>query len=274
MRAMKRYSSRTFAGVVAGLVWLGLAAGCGQAGAPPIPATATPAPRATPTQTPTLTPTPTFVPTYPPLPTWTPTVRPEVRLEVIGYTTFRAGGSLLYAAGAAVNRGNAPAGEVHVAVSLLSASGKVAAKGSLNESNMWYVPPGGKYPFLVVLPTAPQQWKDVKVEFDAQLYSPEQLHKPYWNLKVDKVAGQAPQGAYPNFRYSGRVTNTGPQRARMVQVIAITYDAGGKVLDVSSAYVEFEYLNPGQDAPFQLMFKNIKSAPARYEILAEGYLTE
>src|SRR5439155_22833872 len=98
--------------IVAGPAWLGLRAGCGQAGAPPVPATATPAPRATATQVPTLTPTATFVRTYPPLPTWTPTVRPEVRLEVIGYTTFRAGGSLLYAAGAAVNRGNLPAGQV------------------------------------------------------------------------------------------------------------------------------------------------------------------
>ena len=218
--------------------------------------------------------TPTLVPTLVPLPTWTPTVNPEVRLELLSYSVIHQGPRLIYVAGAAINRGTAPSGEVRVAVSILDAQGKVAATGNLNETNISYVVPGGKFPFLIVVATAPPQFKDVKIQFETKLYTPDQLHKPYWNLNVDKVAGQMPQGAYPNFGYSGQVTNSGPTRARMVQVSAIAFDAAGKVLDVGAGYVPFEYLNPGQDAPFQLYFKSLKTAPARYEMLAEGYLTE
>ena len=63
-------------------------------------------------------------------------------------------------------------------------------------------------------------------------------------------------------------------RARLVQVIAIAFDSRDKVLDVAENYIAFEYLNPGQDAPFSVYFNILKTAPARYEILAEGHLTE
>jgi len=225
-----------------------------------------------PTEAPTST--PTLVPTLPPLPTWTPTVKPEVRLEVLSYSVIRQGPRLIYVVGAAVNRGTAPSGEVRTAVSILDAQGRVAATGNLNETNVSYVVPGGKFPFRIVVATAPAQFSDVRIQFEAKLYTPDQLHKPYWQLRVDKVAGQTPQGAYPNYGYSGQVTNTGPQRARMVQVSAIAFDGAGKVVDVGSGYVPFEYLNAGQDAPFQLYFLGLKTAPARYEMLAEGYLTE
>ena len=257
------------------LLWLSLAAACAPAAQAPAPtATPPPPPPRTPTATaaPTGTPTPVFI--YTPLPTWTPTVNPEVRLEVLSYSIYRASNSWVYVAGAAVNRGTAPSGEVRIAVSLLDAKGNVATVGASNEAHVEYVPPGGRYPFLVILPTAPPQWKDVNIQFEAKLYQPEQLYKPYWNLQVDKVVGQPPQGAYIGFGYSGSVRNTGLKRARMVQVSAIAYDAADKVIDVGSGYVPFEYLNAGQDAAFEFRFKNVRSAPARYEMLAEGHLTE
>lgn len=256
------------------LSWFALLSGCAQPNLAPPPPTATPQPTRTigPIETPTLT--PTLVPTFPPLPTRTPTVKPEVKLEVLSYTAFRAGSQLVYVAGAAINRGTAPAGEVRTAVSLLDTQGKVASTGTLNETSIWYVPPGGTYPFLITVPTAPQTWKDVRIQFEAKLWSADQLHKPYWDLKIDSVSGVPPQGAYPNYGYTGRVTNSGPKRARMVQVVAIAFDAAGKVIDVGSGYVPFEYLNAGQDAPFQFMLHNTKSAPAKYQMLAEGYLTE
>jgi hypothetical protein len=198
-----------------------------------------------------------------------------VRLEVLSYNTFPYSPSGIFVVGAAINRGGLAAGEVRVAVSLLDARGNIAAAGSLNQTHIWYVPPGGKFPFKVPMPTAPKEWKDVKIQFETKPYSSNQLHKPYWNLQVDKVASQPPKGgAYPNFGYSGSVKNIGSQRARMVQVIAIGFDARDQVIDIAEAYIAFEYLYPNQDAPFQIYFSNLRTAPARYEILAEGYLTE
>lgn len=224
----------------------------------------------TPTVTATPAPTFTLVVTGKPLPTQPPAI---VDLQVSSYTTYRSGTSLLYVAGVAVNRGTIEAGEARVAVSLLDTQGNVLAATSMNLTPMWYVPPDGKYPFLVAIAAAPKEWKEVKIQFETKPYKPSQLNKPYWDLKIDKVVGKPPPGgAYPNYGYAGRVTNTGNQRARMVQVVAIAYDASGKVLDVEGRYIEFEFLNPGQDAPFELFFKNLKTAPARYELLAEGHL--
>jgi hypothetical protein len=255
-------------------LWLLVASSCAQLVNTPAVSTATPAPGITfpPTYTPTLT--PTRFPTLPPGPTPLPRVIPEVRLEVFSYNTFHYSPQAIYVAGAAINRGNADIGEVRIAVSLLDARGNVLVTQSLNQAHIWHVAPGGKYPFLVPLPNAPKEWKDVKIQFETKFYSPDQLHKPYWQFKIGQVAGQSPKGAYPHYGYSGSIENIGNQRARMVQVIGMAFDAGGKVIDVGENYIAFEYLNPGQDAPFQFYFNDLKTAPARYEILAEGYLTE
>lgn len=262
------------------VLWLASPSACAPAPKPPTLPTATAMPRESPTATmtatatsrATATPFPTFVNAA--VPTWPPAVHPEVRLEVSSYTPYRFGTGWVYVAGAAVNRGTVAAGEVRIALSLLDAQGKVAATSSTNEAHNWYVPVGGRYPFLVVVATAPKEWKEVKIQFETQPYRPDQLHKPYWSLKVDKVVGQPPKGAYPSYGYTGAVTNTGDRRARMVQITAIAYDPRDQVLDVGSSYIAFEYLNPGQDAPFRVSFKNLKTAPARYEMLAEGHLTE
>ena len=71
-------------------------------------------------------------------------------------------------------------------------------------------------------------------------------------------------------------TSTGPVSIadNELQVVAVAFDAAGKVIDIGSGYVPFEYLNAGQDAPFQFMLRNTKTAPAKYQMLAEGHLTE
>lgn len=217
-------------------------------------------------------PTQTLVLTLAPFATYTPTVVPEVRLIVLTYTTYRIAPGWVYVAGEAVNRGSAPAGYLRIAVSLLDAQGRVAATSSVNEVHIEYVPPGGKYPFLVIVSSAPTEWNQVRIQFETSLYSADQLYKPYWALSVGQVLGQPPQGARPNFGYTGTVENIGSARARMVQVTAIGYDSGGQVLDVGSVYVPFEFLNPGQNVPFQIMFKNLKTPPVHYEMLAEGHL--
>ena len=137
------------------LLGLVLVSACAPAAQAPAPTATPPPPPRTPTATaaPTGTPTPVFI--YTPLPTWTPTVKPEVRLEVLSYSIYRASNSWVYVAGAALNRGTAPSGEVRIAVSLLDAKGNVATVGASNEAHVEYVPPGGRYPFLVILPTAP-----------------------------------------------------------------------------------------------------------------------
>lgn len=166
---MKKARRRCLLQVVVLVIALGLVSTTGCA----INSSAPPAPTATsvaalvfpPTFTPTFT--PTALPTITPGPTLPPFVFPEVRLEVLSYNAFRTPAEV-YVAGAAINRGTLAAGEVRVAVSLIDARGNVASTGSLNQSNIWYVPPNGKFPFLVPMPTAPKEWKDVKIQFETK----------------------------------------------------------------------------------------------------------
>lgn len=78
--------------------------------------------------------------------------------------------------------------------------------------------------------------------------------------------------------FAGEAENRGSAAAGYVGIAISLLDEQGRVAATSSAnevhveYVPFEFLSPGQNAPFQIMFQNLQTAPDRFEMLAEGHL--
>lgn len=234
---------------------------------------ATTAPTPTTVTSPTATPSPAIVPTAtarPPSPTASP--KPEVKLEVTSYTSYQVlGGAFTWFVGEATNKGNAPAGDIQIALSLLDDKGGVLASSSTNIAALRLVQPGGKYVFQMLIDKAPKEWKEVKFQIQGQPSSADEPFAPYIDLKVDSVVLQAPKSSYERYGLAGKVTNTGKKTASYAQVIAVLYDKDGKVVDVSSAAIGLTDLAPGGDAPFQIRFQSeMKTAPVKWDLFAQA----
>ncbi len=233
--------------------------------------TATTEPEIVPTQAPQVI-APTQVPTRPPaIAARTPTLKPQIKLEVGSYTSYPSSIGGLYIVGEVLNRGDAPAWQIQVAVSLLDNGGNVLGASSSNLAGLSVVPPGAKYPFLILISKAPSAYKETKIQVQAEPYPGTQelaFFAPYLDLKVEGITGKKPQ--FGGYTLSGRIINTGNKNASLVKVVSTAYDQNGKVVDVGWTFSKLDQIQAGGNAPFELEFRNLKEAPSKYDVYVQG----
>lgn len=215
----------------------------------------------------TLTQAPTRAPATP-TPPQTSTPKPQIKLEVGSFTSYPSSIGGLYVAGEILNKGNVPAWQIQVAVSLLDNSGNVLAAGSGGLADLKVAPAGGKYPFLALISKAPSAWKEIKIQVQGEPYTDSAIFPPYLDLKIEGVTGKKPQ--FGGYSLSGRIVNTGKKTAELVKVVAVAYDQSGKVIDVGWTYSKLDQIQAGGNAPFELEFRNLKVAPVKYEVFVQG----
>ena len=73
-----------------------------------------------------------------------------------------------------------------------------------------------------------------------------------------------------SWEVTGRVHNAGTERARFVKVEILALDANGHLLDLQSAYVDGEAMEPGATAHFHNQSLSPPSAPARFVLTVSG----
>lgn len=196
----------------------------------------------------------------------TDTSIPQMDLQVGSYSTYIDSIGVLYVVGEIVNKGNASAQEVQLALSLLDDNDNVLAVGT---DTLSYISANGKFPFSIMIDNAPKQWKSLKIQIQGSPYDPSGIFAPYIDLKIDKVTGKLPS-VYGYYSLMGIVINTGQGTATLVNIVASAYDKNGKVIDVGWTYATLNEILPGGDSPFSLDFGNITTAPASYEVFAVG----
>ena len=204
------------------------------------------------------------VSTTAPNPTDTP--QPQIDLQTGSYSSYVDSIGTLWFVGEIVNKGNAPATSVQVALSLLDNNGNVVGVGSDSPS---FIQANGKFPFKIMVDQAPKEWKDVKIQIQGTPYDSQSFMPLYIDLKTDKVTGN-PSG-YGTYGLTGIVINTGQKTATLVQIVAAAYDKDGKVIDVGDTFATLSDIAPGGDSPFSLDFSNLSEAPASYEIFVVSF---
>jgi hypothetical protein len=197
-----------------------------------------------------------------------PDTKQQIKLEVGSYTSYPNTIGGLYVAGEILNKSDAPAWQIQVAVSLLDNGGNVLAAASSGLADLNIAPAGGKYPFLALISKAPSTWKEIKIQVQGEPYTGSAIFPPYLDLKVEGITGNKPQ--FGGYALSGRITNTGNKTAESVKVVATAYDPNGKVVDVGWTFSKLNQIQAGGNAPFELQFANLKSAPAKYEVYVQG----
>ena len=171
--------------------------------------------------------------------------------------------------GEARNRGSGPATRVQIAVSLLDGTGKVIAAANVNAAQLAVVPPGGIYPFRVMVDRVPRDWSEVRIQL--QPLSADGAPAIHTDLRAEGVTLVPPVVGADGFGLAGDVVNTGASSARAVRVVAVAYDSQGGVRDVAVTSAKLDPIGPGGRAPFMLVWGGVlTNAPFRYEILLEG----
>lgn len=197
-----------------------------------------------------------------PLPTSTP--EPVIKLEIGSYShSVDSFGSLRFV-GEILNRSKIAVSNVDVAISLLDKDGNTLAAHSTNIAERRFVPPGDKFPYLILFTDdPPKEWADVRVQVQGRPYDDTGYGAVYADLRIEGTTG-APPGSI-----SGRIVNTGKSTAESVQVIGIAYDDAGTVVDVSFAYSELDTIPPGDNAPFTIRLAP-EAKSARFELFVDG----
>jgi len=196
----------------------------------------------------------------------TPTTAAKISLEVGSYTHFTDSIGSLWFVGEVVNNGDAAAGSVDVALSLLDDAGSVAAVGS---DTISYIAPNGKYPFHILITSAPPSWTKEKIQIQGTAIGPASFLVPYVALKTDNITGH--MSSFGTFQLTGSVSNTGQKTATLVHIAASAYDKDGNVVDVADTYAELNEIAPGADSPFSIDFLNLNKAPASYAVFVDSY---
>ncbi len=266
------------------LVWLallvlttGLAVGC--AGGPtevtptPGPSPTTPAPAPTPAPS---GPTPTPGPAAPPGPTPTPQ-EGQAKFEIVDSNMFLASDRELRIVGVVKNTGDG-VGRPHDS-HLVDASGKVVAQPFL-----WffhYIEPGQKSPFCASEygGMIPPGWQDLELRLRPVVLVDD---RQYTSCRLEGLTAFAKEpereGEPARFNICGRAINTGKLPTDGFHILAVGYDAEGKVVDVNHDYrypgIECpRYLEPEMSAPFQVSLYAVRPI-ADYEVFSEGPATE
>jgi hypothetical protein len=196
----------------------------------------------------------------------TATLEPQINLEMGNYTSYLDSIGVRWFAGEILNKGNAPAESVEVALSLLDSNGNVAAVGTTSLS---FVQANGKFPFKIMVDSAPQEWKDVKFQIQGSPSDSFSFMPPYVDFTTSNVNGQPSD--FGGFSLTGTVTNTGQETATLVNVVAAAYDEDGKVIDVADTFTALSDIAPGGDSPFSIDFLSMTEAPASYELFVVSY---
>jgi len=243
----------------------GLTVGC--AGGP---TEVTPAPT---TPGPTVTPTPA-----PPGPTPTPAPTPQegqAKFEIVDSDMFlisRRPDNELRIVGVVKNTGDGlgyPYG-----VFLVDASGKVVAQP--RPTWLRYIEPGQKSPFCARWygGMIPQGWQDLEVRLTPPVLVDDRQYTSSRLEDLTTFAKEAErEGELARFNICGTVINTGKWPTDGFHILAVGYDAEGKVVDVNDEYPEPSYLEPETSAPFQVSLHAVRPI-ADYEVFGEGPATE
>lgn len=237
--------------------------------------TATSAATATPVATPTLVATATATrpaPTNTPLrPTATATPgRAEVKVEQV--INVRSSFGSLYYYGVVVNSGQADAGDIQVAISLLGDTGQTLATGSAGSFSMGlpYLKPGERTYFRALIDKAPETWKEERIQVQAGPVSSFTRNLYFFNLKSDGVTCAPPPRASSWVTCTGQAANTGTSPTKSVEITIAAFNAEGKLLAVNSSYAKLDQIAPGDSAPFSIDFLDLKEVPAKIEVQVQG----
>lgn len=200
-------------------------------------------------------------PAEPPTPTPTP---PPLLVEALNFQ--RTPPDALWCLGQVSNPGSEPLTEVVVEAALFDGSGVQLARAAAF-TQLDVIQPGQAAPFAILFNAPPSSFAQYQVAAVSGVPASAQA-RYYFDL--DTFDTQGTQIDLSTYRLSGQLRNQGSSDAEAIRLVAVAYDAEGKVLAQRQADLAVKILKAGAVTPFQIDLFLRQGLVSRYQILAQG----
>lgn len=200
----------------------------------------------------------------------TPTAGPQPELTVRNVSNYRDLNGGLWFIGEVVNNGPIEATNVRVEVRLVNDAGQTAGTGLTTSPGRPTLRVGEKTVWQALIASAAQTWKEEQVRATGQASNPALSEIMYLDLEVDSVTLSTPASQSDFVRAKGTVRNTGTSPARAILITVGLYDASGKLVAVAEGTTGRLEIAPGESAPYEVGFLNVKNAPPNAEAYARA----
>jgi hypothetical protein len=211
------------------------------------------------------------VPTQTPAP---PTALPASgQIDLLQSANYKDSIGTVWFVGVAKNNTGKQLSGAQIVLTLLDASGKIAATAESSDYTYAPIPAGAVMPFKILVSNAPVSWAGVRWQFAPRAYDPAGfLEKSYYRaLALEDVQIQPPaSGLFSEWTLVGQVHNTGGSTAQYVNIRAAVYDAGGALLDVNDGFAKLDPIPPGATSPFSISFSRDGIQPAKQDVFVDG----
>ncbi|HMA35114.1 MAG TPA: hypothetical protein VKY74_11635 [Chloroflexia bacterium] len=231
---------------------------------PPAPATETVASPATATSAPG--------PTSPPVALTAGATAAGTALQVVEYFPYTDSSGNLHIMGAVRNAAGVLLSHLTVVATVTDSSSATLGTGDDNLLTLFTLAPGVTAPFAIQVGKVTGTVANIAIVGQAVPLDPTAI-----NLFIlDTVLPVADDHLIPpgagtaSARITGRVTNPSGLTIESVRVLALGYDAAGKLVDVGKVYPTPDSIPPAGAASFTLEFGRPNTAIATYQLLAEG----
>jgi hypothetical protein len=188
-------------------------------------------------------------------------------VQVLSYLSYKSDvDRTLYVAGVFQNETNSEQ-RIKLTATLLDDKGQALAQSETMLDALSVVPAKGKSPFRLLIKNAPSQWS--KLDISSEFLPFLKAYKERFDYSMQPAGVTLDKTSYGLPRLTGRLTTLGQNTSRYSQILAVAYDDEGRALEVTSGYVDPQTIEPGDSAPFELVFLRAKNF-TRYEVFAEG----
>ena len=162
------------------------------------------------------------------------------------------------------NNGSIALEFVEASVTLKDSTGSIVASESFY-STVDLIEPGGRSPIAVFWSDGVPEWETFEIFVDGDEES--DFFGYYTDIEV--TSSELADDGFGGQEIVGEVQNTGDLAADFVSVVAILYDADGRIIGEGFTFVE-DTMQPGDTASFTVFFFSAAGEIASYDLIAEG----
>ncbi len=212
-------------------------------------------------------PEPTFTNVNPP-PTnqpSNPTEAPQTKVDVLESNWYTDSIGTLYFIGIIKNSGNVDLEFTEAIATLRDDSGTLVGSAS-SFSTLDIIRPGEISPFKILFLNTPANWTKYEIVVQGQEAS---FLSSYRDFEI--VSSQGKTADFGVYTIVGEVKNIGNKDAEFVEIIAIMYDANGKIIGTESTFAKLDKVVAGSTSPFEVLVLSIADgAIDHYDLIVEG----
>ena len=154
---------------------------------------------------------------------------------------------------------------VEASVTLKDSAGNIVANENFY-STVDLVVPGGRAPISLYWSDGVPEWDTYEIFVEGDEES--DFFSYYTDMEV--TSSELSEDDFGGYEIIGEVQNTGGLAAEFVTIVAILYDADGRIVGEGFTFADADVMQPGDTSPYTLFVFSTAGEVATYELIAEG----